>query len=194
MPLRFKAPKISPSSHIKTIRNANGLPSFHNITYTTEHFNTPLAFSFARQQSSCLYGHYGKVHTEAALLPCSPRHQCVTGACVGLQSSRPGLQYPLLRFRGPAQHLSGCGGGGESGLVLLPSTSNICWSSSAMLQVSARAGHTYVLQLCQQIQQQANIAYVINQAINPINLLNAFYFEARFPLSEESYSIWIKKK
>lgn len=88
----------------------------------------------------------------------------------------------------------GAGGGRrrreESGLALLLSSSNICGPPGAMSQVSAGARHTGALQrLCQQIQRQANSAHVINQAINPINLLYAFYFEARFPLSEASYLI-----
>lgn len=78
---------------------------------------------------------------------------------------------------------------GECGLALVLSTFNICWSPSAMLQVSAGARHMCDLRLCQQIQRQANITHVINQAINPINLLYAFYFEARFPLNEASYSV-----
>lgn len=83
----------------------------------------------------------------------------------------------------------------ESGLALLLSSSNICGPPGAMLQVSGGARLTCARQrLCQQIQRQANSAHVINQAINPINLLYAFYFEARFPLSEASYSIWIKGK
>lgn len=129
------------------------------------------------------------------LLSCFPScHRCVWQVYVGLPSSAPGLQHSLQWSRSPGQHLWDqrgrtvwSGSSAQQFQRLWASwchAAGVCWVSS----------HTCAPMTLSANPAASQSAHVINQAINPLNLLYAFYFEARFPLSEASDSIWIKKK